>query len=457
MTAPQRARRTGEVEMNRIDRRRFLQLSGAGSFAARTGGATALFAAGKAPAYAQGTSLHWLKFVDFVPVSDQLLRGKIKEECQKALGINLTVETINGDGVQARITSAIQAKTGPDILMAVNNWAQLYADSVVDVSDIAEARGQAEGGYFATAKDVASDGKRWIAMPYTILGVLDVCRTSWFAEEGVTPDNFPKTWEAYRALGTKMKAKGRPFGQTLAHAFGDAVAGWYPYLWSWGGKEVEADGKTVALNSKETVESVKFAVGMWKDAYDEGAMSWDDAGNNRAFLSNTISCTSNGASIYLLARTKPETYMTETGKPLKDDCFHAPLPAGPAGQFSYHVPFSNLVPNYTPNQKAAKDFLRWFHTKGVYEAWFTSQQGFSVGSTKIWEDDPLWKIDPVMAPFRTAAESGRFAGYAGPAGRAAAEVISKFIIVDMYAKAVQGAKAEDAVKWAHDELVKIYV
>src|SRR5438309_6114337 len=39
-----------------------------------------------------------------------------------------------------------------------------------------------------------------------------------------------------------------PLGQTLGHAFGDGPAFWYPYLWSWGGKEVEADGKTVVLN-----------------------------------------------------------------------------------------------------------------------------------------------------------------------------------------------------------------
>ena len=109
--------------------------------------------------------------------------------------------------------------------------------------------------------------------------------------------------------------------------------------------------------------------------------------------------------------------MTETGKPLKDDTFHAPLPAGPAGQFSYHVPFSNLVPAYGKNQKAAKDFLRWFHSKEIYGEWFTSQQGFSVGSTKMWENDKVWDVDPVMAPFRKAAESGRFAGYAGPAAR----------------------------------------
>src|SRR5579859_6719649 len=353
-------------------RRGLLQLSG--------GGLAGILASGKAPAYAQGTALHWLKFVDFVPVSDQLLKGELKDECQKALGISLTIETINGDGVQARITSAVQAKTGPDIMMAVNNWAQLYADSVADVGDIAEPVGKAQGGYFDTAHEVANDGKRWIAMPFTILGVLFVNRTSWFAEEGITPENFPATWEEYRAAGKKLKAKGRPLGQTLAHAFGDGPAFWYPYLWSWGGKEVQADGKTVVLNSKETIESVKFAAGMWKDAFDEGGMSWDDAGNNRAFLSNTISSTSNGASIYLLSRSKPDNYMSEKGKPLKDDCFHAPLPKGPGGRFSYHVPFSNLIPSYSANQKAAKEFLRWFHTTEVYDKWFTSQQGFSVRS-----------------------------------------------------------------------------
>ena len=152
--------------MQHISRRRFLRLSGMG---AASGGLAGILASGRAPAYAQGTTLHWLKFVDFVPVSDQLLRGKITDECQKALGIKLQVETINGDGVQARITSAIQSKTGPDILMAVNNWSQLYAESVSDVSDVAEEIGKAQGGYYETAHAVANDGKKWIAVPYTTL------------------------------------------------------------------------------------------------------------------------------------------------------------------------------------------------------------------------------------------------------------------------------------------------
>jgi len=47
-------------------------------------------------------------------------------------------------------------------------------------------------------------------------------------------------------------------------------------------------------------------------------------------------------------------------------------------------------------------------------------------------------------------------GHAGPAGPKAAEVLSKYIIVDMYAKAVQGMSAEDAVKWADGEVRKVY-
>ena len=48
-----------------------------------------------------------------------------------------------------------------------------------------------------------------------------------------------------------------------------------------------------------------------------------------------------------------------------------PLPAGAAGQFSYHVPFTNMVMGYSKNRKAAMDFLGWIHTKEVYDPWYT--------------------------------------------------------------------------------------
>jgi len=107
-------------------------------------------------------------------------------------------------------------------------------------------------------------------------------------------------------------------------------------------------------------------------------------------------------------------------------------------------------------QKAAKDFLRWVSSKEIFDQWFSSQQGYTDGATKDWEKHKLWNDDPVMLPFRAIPLTGRLVGYAAPPSRAAAEAVTKYIIVDMYAKAVQGMPAEDAVRWAHEELVRIY-
>src|ERR1700693_3681045 len=310
--------------MARFSRRNFLKLSGGGAIAAKAGGIAAILASGRAPAFAQATNVHWLRWVDFVPASDEVLRKEIIPECQKALGITLNIETINGNDIQARTTSAIQSGTGPDVICALNNWAQLYPESVVDVSDVAAEIGKAQGGFYEESHVVANDGEKWIAVPWCVLGAQLAYRKSWFAEIGYHAPKFPQTWEEYREAGKKLKAKGRPLGQAVSHSFGDPPTYAYPYLWSWGGKEIEADGKTVALDSKNTIDSVKFMTSFYKDAYDDGGLAWDDSSNNRAFFAGTISSTLNGASIYLEAKRKPDVYLTETGKPLFQDILHAP-------------------------------------------------------------------------------------------------------------------------------------
>ena len=365
--------------MARIYRRKLLQLSGAGAMAAKTGGIAAILATSRAPAYAQAATVHWLRWNDFVPASDALLKKEIAPEAEKALGIKLNIETINGNDLQARTTSAIQSGVGPDVICGLNNWPQLYAESVANVDDVVEEIGKAQGGFYEESKVVANNGQKWLGVPWCVLGAMIVYRKSWFAEQGA--NSFPATWEEYRAVGKKLKAAGHPAGQTLGHTFGDAPTFTYPYLWSWGGKEVEADGKTVVLNSKDAVDSVKFMADFWKEALDEGGLAWDDTNNNRAFLSGTICATLNGASIYLLAKSKPDTYLDEKGEPMFKDMAHSPLPKGRAGQFGYHLPMTNMLMGYSKNQKAAKEFLRWITSKEVYGRWFNSQQGYSVGAT----------------------------------------------------------------------------
>src|SRR2546426_1309106 len=402
--------------MARVTRRKFLQLSG---------GLAGILAAHQAPVFAQQSTVHWVRWNDFVPASDELLRKTILPEAMKALGIKINFETVNANDLQPRITSAIQSGSGPDIVMLNNNHPQLYAASVADVSDVAEAIAKAQGAYYKLARSNTHDGKKFISVPWSVIGAQIAYRKSWFEEIGLS--KFPETWEQYRDAGKKLKAKGRPIGQTLGHTFGDSPTFSYPFLWSFGGKEVDEKGK-LALDSKATLESVRFMTQFWKDAHDEGGLAWDDSNNNRAFLSGDICATLNGASIYVAALNGADKFKTDKGAPLHTDILHAPLPHGPKGTFPYHTAFTHMVMKYSKNVKGAKEFLRWAHTPANYEKWVVVQKGFAVAPTTQWEKHKMWDVDPVMAPFRTAGRGGRHMGFAGAPGQKAAEAWNKYII-----------------------------
>jgi multiple sugar transport system substrate-binding protein len=435
-----------------ISRRTFLAAAGVTGVAA---GLEGVLATGRAPAYAQGTKLHIVRWNDFIPEADVELKRQAPE-ASKALGAEVVFEFINANDLQPRITAAIQSGSGADIFHMLWNWPHLYQKGLVDVSDITEPIGKAQGGYYDVFSSTSKVGNKWLAVPHGTGGNAVAYRRSWFDEIGVK--EFPKTWDEYREIGKKLKAKGKPIGQALGHSFGDPPTFAYPLLWDFGGAEVDKTGKKVVINSKGSIESVKFMQAFWKDACDEGGLAWDDTNNNRAFHAGEISATLNGASIYIVAKRQKDKIKTEKGEPLFQDTEHAALmPKGPAGQFALYGAFQHSIMSYSKNVKLAKEFLKWLHQKDNYGKWFEVNEGYTVGATKVWEEHPMWaKVDKPLQVFRQAARQTRMLGSPGPATAAATEAYSKYIIVDMYAKAVQGGKAEDAVKWAEGELKKIY-
>ena len=264
--------------MSILNRRQFLKVSGGAAAVACTG-IEGVLAARRAPAYAQGTKIHVLRWVDFIPEADVELKRQAPEAA-KALGAEVTFEFINANDLQARITAAIQSGSGADIIQMLWNWPHLYAGGLVDVSDVAEPIGRAQGGYYDVFTSTAKVGGRWLAVPHGTGGNAIAYRRSWHAEIGIK--EFPKTWDEWREVGKKLKAKGKPVGQALGHSFGDPPTFAYPLLWDFGGAEVDKTGKKVVINSKGAIESVKFMQAFWKDACDEGGLAWDDTNNNRA-------------------------------------------------------------------------------------------------------------------------------------------------------------------------------
>jgi multiple sugar transport system substrate-binding protein len=429
-----------------IDRRAFLGRGAAGL--------AGILAFRTPPARAQAPRLHLLHWVDFIPEGDQELRRQLAEY-RRLASVEVTLETINLNDVQPRITAAIQSGAGADIVIMASNWPHLYQSALADVSDLCEWKARDQGGFYPQAELASRDGSRWLALPYGMVPGLIAYRKSWFGDVGATRP--PRTLDEYRRLGAALKKTGRPVGQTLGHTLGDAPGWTYSLLWAFGGAETDVTGRRVVLQSPETLESVKWMVAFWTEACDEGGLAWDDTNNNRAFHANEISATLNGASIYIYAKRHPDQVRDEHGQPMFRDIDHFPIPDGTHPTPVGALPLSHAVMKYSRHQKAAKDFLRWLHAKEQFGRWFEVETGYNVGSATYWAQHPMWeRVDEALRPFRAGTRASRLFGYAGPPNARATEAWSKFIITDMYAKAVQGLAAEAAVAWADAELKKVY-
>src|SRR4029078_4848339 len=122
-----------------MKRRKFLKAARAG---VATSGLAGILATHRAPVFAQANTVHILRWNDFVPAADKVLREVCAPEVAKALAIKLSVETVNATDLPARATAAIQSGSGPDIIMLLNNLPHLYSSPSVAVPRLAGDTGQ---------------------------------------------------------------------------------------------------------------------------------------------------------------------------------------------------------------------------------------------------------------------------------------------------------------------------
>ncbi|MBX6342642.1 MAG: extracellular solute-binding protein, partial [Thermomicrobiaceae bacterium] len=333
-----------------------------------------------APAMLKGTKLNVLAATYFVPAGQDLYKQQL-EEWGKENNVEVSVDFVNWPDLQPKIGSAIQGKSGPDIVELWDTWPYLYKDSLVDVHDLAMKIGDAHGGYFDWVTKTAAVDGHWYSIPEGTSTSALAYRISYFEQAGATQDKLPKTWDELFEVGKRLKQMGKPLGQALGHSIGDPPSFCYPYMWSYGAMEVQEDGKTVAFYQDQFVEGMRKFVQAWKDAYDESGLSWDDSTNNRAFLSDQISATFNGSSIYLSAK--------KDNPKLADDISHIGYPSGPAGRFNQLGCHSYAIMKYSKNQEGAKAFLEWWFHPDRFVKWLEAQQGYQVAPLPEYIKNPI--------------------------------------------------------------------
>lgn len=433
----------------RVTRRRLLKQAGLTIVAASAPSLTAPFIS---KALAETKSLSIVQWSHFVPEYDKWFDQFAKDWGTKN-NISVTVDHIPVGNVAARAAAEASAQSGHDLF----GWngaggAHLYRKFLVDVTSLVDATEKKYGKVSAIGQQIGynQDDRTWSAFPDFYINFPAMYRKSMWDEIGMKPDS----WDDVRSGGAKLKAKGHPVGISLGHS-NDPNTTWRGLLWSFGGALQDSEGKNVVLNSKETIEAVKFVAALYKEAMTSEVLSWDDSSNNRYLVSGIGSMIVNPISAY---RT-----FQKANKKGADDTFVMAPPKGPVRQIMGGASEFYGIWNFAKNKEGAIEFLKYYADH--WPEAFKASEGYNnpCFANLVPKPMPILSNDPTSTPSDKLAvlqDSGQWSaspGYPGPSWPAVDEVYNDFVICDMMSKAATGQmSAEDSVKWAHQQSEAIF-
>jgi len=277
----------------------------------------------------------------------------------------------------------------------------LFADKLLDVSELAEDIGKKQGGWYDAAREAAVVNGKWKAIPFSNIGQLMNWRTDWFAEVGVK--KFPETWEEFYEVGKKLKAKDHPYGLELGHGFGDNHGWLYPLLWSYGGAEVQPDGKTVSIDSGETAGPSIMPASSSRIACSRIASAGPMSATTRpGWPSRSRAPTMPKASVASQARLSGNRQGHRPG----DE------PAGPKGRFHIMSSITHAIFDFSPQKEEAQKFLRWLMDEKQLGAWYASADTYYQPLLHGYDNAPMWQVEPRNIPIAT--RSPMPTSWAGP-------------------------------------------
>jgi multiple sugar transport system substrate-binding protein len=437
-----------------LNRRRFLEGSAGVATVATLGTGTALFSP---LANAQtlifkpekGATLRVLRWSRFVQGDIDAYMINVKKFTEKT-GIEVRVDNEGWEDVRPKAAVAANTGAGPDIILSTNDDANLYPEKLLDVTDLADHLGKKYGGWYTAGEQFnRPDGKHWIALPLGAAGSMMVYRQSVLKSAGF--DSFPKNTDDFLKMYKAVKDKGMPGGMALGNATGDGL--WCNWLmWAFGGKLVDTSNKVV-IDSPETMKALEYGKELYAN-FIPGTLSWLDPSNNKAFLDGQISVTNNGISIYVAAKISPDSKLKE----MAQDIQHASFPIGPVGvPTESHLYFNQMIMKYTKYPQAAKAFLQFMMEKEQFDPWLSGAGGYVSAPLAAYAQSAVWTADPKNLPYRDAVKNLRPAGYAGRLGYASAGAAADFIVVNMVAEAVSGAKTpKEAMERAQKRAERYY-
>ena len=394
----------------------------------------------------QGATIRLLRWKQFVKSENEAFVALI-DAFTKATGVPIRIDREGFEDLRPKAAVAASIGSGPDIVWTIHADPHLYPDKLVNMRDVADYLGDKYGGWYPIAEFYSKRGDDWISIPYFFSGNFLNYRISSIQAAGF--DAVPDNTDDFLKLARAMKKNNTPIGFALGNASGDGNSWTHWLLWSHGGKVVDENDQVV-INSKETIESLKYVNELAKN-FISGAASWLDGHNNKAFLQGAVHLTNNGISIYAAAQREG---MDE----IANDMDHANYPIGPVGKvLEFHVQFPMMVYKHSKYPNAAKALISWLMEAPQFNQHLLGSVGYLSHPLKAYDDNPVWTEDPKRKVFKDTVTRTVPYSYAGSLGYAASSVFADFVVVNMVAEAALGTKTpEEAAADAQKRAERYY-
>jgi multiple sugar transport system substrate-binding protein len=425
-----------------VSRRDFLKVASVG---VASGSLLTMLDARQAPAQLKGTNLRVLMWSHFVPAYDAWLDDFAKKWGDQT-GVKIRIDHIPHLELPARYAAEFAAGAGHDLIYFVGQiLTGHYYKHLIDLSDMAEALGKKYGGWMESSKCAAQVGGVWYAIPDFYIAIPVLWRKDLLESVGVGE---PKTWDDLRKAARLLKPKGHPTGMQFSHC-NDANHNWRALMYSFGAKETDPSGQNILIDSKEMREALRFAKALYDEGMTPEVFSWDDASDNR-YLASGVACWVHDAisAFRTTQDTNPQVFQ---------QTYVLPEAAGPTGlRWNVGEPNVWAIWKFSKNIPAAKEFIQYIadHQKEAMEA----SRGYNMPFLRDQYKKPMPGLgnDPKLAALQEQDKITAFFGFPGPMSPPAQEVLTTFIIPDIFTRVARGGSVDDAMKWGVGEIRRIY-
>jgi multiple sugar transport system substrate-binding protein len=405
-------------------------------------------------AQAQQKTLKIAQWSHFVPEYDKWFDNEYTKQWGQKHNTNVIVDHIALTELPARAAAEVSAKKGHDLFMFLSPPAA-FEPQVLDMSHVYQEVEKKHGKKIDLAHKSTFNPKtkKYFAFSDSYVPDPGNYYKEWWAEAGYP--NGPDTYDDLRAGAKKIRDKhGNPCGLGLSQELDTSMA-MRALLWSFGGAEQDEHGN-VTINSKATVEALKYMKALYQESETPEVFTWDPSSNNRAMLAGKTSYVANAISVTRQAEREHS--------PISSHIMICKAPKGPVRRIAAeHVMDCYVVWNFAENKEGAQQFLIDYidSFKDAFSAgkWynFPCFPATVPDIKKVVQNDPAADPAGKYAPLADVLDWATNVGYPGYATAGIDEAFRTWVIPTMFAKVAKGDETpENAAKAAEQEYKRIF-